>query len=521
MRDFKNLSVEDWLRIFWRRKWYFFVTATLISAGVAIYAWRLPQFYRSETRILVEPATIAEDVVRPVVRSTPEERINAIRAQIQSRELLQQLVEEFSLFGYGTNRNFVMENAVQVLRRNVRMDPSFGNIFTLSYVAEDPQFAMNVTQSLARKLIQSNLAARKNRVDMTDQFIDEQLRQTQQDLAAQEDRVKLWKTAHLGELPEQSMININTLSALNTQLALAENGLQQAQERRKMLDFTISEQRRLDALTRNLVTPESIILPETTAGGTAGANANLESRKAKLAELKTRYTPTHPDVVRMQNEIELLEKQLAAANASESKPGDAGGLTPLGQAAKPAGQVVGADPAESLMLELPEADFKIQTDAADSEIAKRQKERDEIVRQIKAYQAKLGKAPALEQELAALTRDLDALKQQYKDLQGKKFNSSMAAKIETDTSKDSYKIVDNANLPSVPVFPNRLQIILMGIGGGVLLGLGAVVGREYLDPTLRSEDEAVRALNLPVLAVIPELAVREIPIQRRIKSGVI
>jgi len=95
----------------------------------------------------------------------------------------------------------------------------------------------------------------------------------------------------------------------------------------------------------------------------------------------------------------------------------------------------------------------------------------------------------------------------------------MAARLETDTSKDSYKIVDNANLPSKPVFPNRLQIILMGIGGGVLLGLGAVVGREYIDPTLRSEDEAASILNLPVLAVIPEIAVREIPLRRRIKAG--
>ena len=42
MKDFRNLGIEEWLRMFWRRKWYFILTAVIVSGGVTVYAWRLP-----------------------------------------------------------------------------------------------------------------------------------------------------------------------------------------------------------------------------------------------------------------------------------------------------------------------------------------------------------------------------------------------------------------------------------------------------------------------------------------------
>jgi succinoglycan biosynthesis transport protein ExoP len=81
----------------------------------------------------------------------------------------------------------------------------------------------------------------------------------------------------------------------------------------------------------------------------------------------------------------------------------------------------------------------------------------------------------------------------------------MAASVATDINNQSYSIIDEANLPARPAFPDRLQIVLMGLGAGLFLGLAAVAGREYLDPTLGSEHEASMVLNIPVLIAIPEI----------------
>ena len=63
--------------------------------------------------------------------------------------------------------------------------------------------------------------------------------------------------------------------------------------------------------------------------------------------------------------------------------------------------------------------------------AKRERERGEILKQIKLAQGKLNLAPAIEQELMALTRDREVLQRRYNDLQSKKFNSQMAASLAT------------------------------------------------------------------------------------------
>ncbi len=287
MRDFRNLSVEDWWQLFWRRKWYFVVISVLVASGTITYAMRLSEIYRSETRIMVEAAAIPEDYVRPLVRTSAEERINAIRAQLQGRNFLQQIVEDFQLFGFGSRKDFVMEDAIQALRGNIKVETSVGNIFTLSYQAPDAQFARDVTQRLAQSLIQSNLSAGKDRVDRTEQFIDEQLSQIEKDLTAQEDKIRQFKTIHLGELPEQSMVNINNLSALNTQLALAENALQQAKDRRKLLDYRLQEQKRLDNLARNLFIPESTPAPEAKGSVPVALNCGSRGKKgqARRAEV--------------------------------------------------------------------------------------------------------------------------------------------------------------------------------------------------------------------------------------------
>jgi uncharacterized protein involved in exopolysaccharide biosynthesis len=115
----------------------------------------------------------------------------------------------------------------------------------------------------------------------------------------------------------------------------------------------------------------------------------------------------------------------------------------------------------------------------------------------------LSLAPALEQELAALLRDEEVLKTQNSNLQKQKFNIQMATTAQTDKKNETYRIIDEANLPVKAEYPNRVQIILMGIAGGLLLGIGISFSRELLDTTISSEAEAKKLLNLPVLVTIP------------------
>jgi polysaccharide chain length determinant protein (PEP-CTERM system associated) len=510
MKDFRNLSPADYLQIFWRRKWYFVAVLILVSAAGAGYAYIKPPVYRSDTRILVQETSVPSDYVRPMVEQSAQDKLNAIRLQLESRSFLERVIQEMQLFGYGSEPGFNMEDAVRGLRQGISVSSSAGGVITLSFTAADPQFARDVTRRLATSLIQINLASRKNLTLGTDQFIDEQLREAKRDLEAHSEKIREFKERHLGELPEQSAANLNALSGLNARMARINDDVQRAQDQIKLLKFRSQEQQRLAILTQNLLPAENT---RATASKTESPPdplaAQLAERKARLAEALARYTPQHPDVLKLSREVEQIERQIAERQAAASQVAEE--LTPLGETKKEPAAAAAGEPAAAQglpFIEIADAELKLEEANLRNQIANLEKERKEVQRQIDVYQARLNMAPALEQEFLTISREHDVLQRRYSDLQSKKFSAEMATALENTADNETYKILDEANLPIRPVFPNRLQILLMGVGAGFIMGIAAAFGREYLDPTISREEDAL-PLGLPVLVSIPELPAKE------------
>jgi polysaccharide biosynthesis transport protein len=502
MKDLSKLSTDAYLNIVWRRRWYLIITFVIISSGVSVFVWRMPSLYRSETRVLVETPIVPEDYIRPIIRSNPEDRINAIREQIASRTFLERIVEQFQYGGFKTNPDFVMESAVAALRRQIGIEKTSDSTFTLSFTASDRQLTRDVTQRLADELIRSNTASRMDKTIAADQFLDERLREAIQALSAQEEIIKNYKTAHLGELPEQSNANLNTISGLYSQLTLTENALQQARDQKKSLEIRQQEQKQLNLLTQSIA-ESSLKKPEKPKEPVSSAETELAAQKAVLAAMQRKYTENHPDIRSLARQIQDLEHKIKESKSNSSADSL---LTP----SSPNENKENKAPSGSESLEFEMASIKNQID-------KREKDRLQILQQIKTYQDRLNRAPTMEQEMAALFREDEILKQQYLNLQNKKFSSQMAANLETDKKNETYKIIDPPNLPIEPFYPNRLQYILMGIGAGLCMGIGAAVGRELMDSTIGSEDEAQSVLNLPVLVTIFEIPEKKGPIRKLLK----
>jgi polysaccharide chain length determinant protein (PEP-CTERM system associated) len=512
MKDFRHLEPIDYLTVLWRRKWYFLATATLVGAGATAYAWRQPLVYRSETRILVEPPPVPDDIVRSTVRGNARDRINAIRSQVQSRSFMERLIEQYRLQGYGSDLEFSMERAVEAVRKNILINVVLEDTFTLSFAATDPQTARDITQRLADMLVQASSAARRSRAVAADRFVDEQLRKAESDLLAHEEKMRQFKMQHLGALPEQSAANVNALNGLATQLSAVENAIQRAVDQRKLLEFRRQEQKKLDGLARNLLSSMPAAAPAAPEPKPVSAlESQLAAKKAALAELRFKYTESHPDIVRLTKEVEELERKALLASApADHAPGSGDTeLTPLGppersgDTAAAAGSRLGAQ--IDATSEVTEAEFRLQNESLGNEIAKLEREKEEVKQQMKVVQSRLNLTPTLEEELLAMSRAHSGLLGRFNDLRNKKYSTQMATVLETDRSSEFYRIIDPATLPETPLFPNRPQIVAIGIAAGFLLGIGAAMGREYLDPTLGSEEEAVTVLQLPVLASVPEI----------------
>lgn len=70
---------------------------------------------------------------------------------------------------------------------------------------------------------------------------------------------------------------------------------------------------------------------------------------------------------------------------------------------------------------------------------------------------------------------------------------------------DNVQIIDEAPLPRVPVEPNRVRNVILGALIGLVIGVGLAFLLEYLDRSVKTEEQVTAILGVPVLGSIPRL----------------
>jgi capsular polysaccharide biosynthesis protein len=89
----------------------------------------------------------------------------------------------------------------------------------------------------------------------------------------------------------------------------------------------------------------------------------------------------------------------------------------------------------------------------------------------------------------------------------KREDSVIAANLERRQIGEQFKLLDVASLPEKPYNElKRLGVMSSGAAAGLVLGLLAVGLLEHRDSTFRREEEVLKLVSLPVLALIPVMS---------------
>ena len=113
--------------------------------------------------------------------------------------------------------------------------------------------------------------------------------------------------------------------------------------------------------------------------------------------------------------------------------------------------------------------------------------------------------PLVEQQYKEMTRDHQTAQDFYNDLLKKANDSEMATDLEHRQQGEQFNIMDSANLPEKPTFPNRPLFALGGMGGGLGLGLCLAYLMEMRDKALYNDKDIKACLGLMTLARVPYL----------------
>ena len=462
---------SEYIAVLRRRKWWAIVPMVVIPLTAFIIGMALPRQYRSETSIMVEPQKIPTEYVRTTVSGDVTDRMQTLSEEVMSRTRLQQIIDDQHLYP-SLQGKLSKEDIINIMRKAITVDvvtdahPEKHGIasFKISFVASSPQVAQRVTAEISQIFIDQNLRLRDAQAQGTSKFIDAEVEKARIGLEEQEQKVKAFNAAHLGMLPEQEGSNLQLISQYQ--------GLAQANS--EAIDRAHQQQVYLQSMLSASGSPKGSPMHVATA-----QEIDLQTKRAELNAARQKYTESHPDVRRLENEVASAEQQV--------KLHPQGSVTDLAS---------GPNMAQQLQGQLASTQQEIQSRTA--------RERA-LEAQIGSLQGRVAALPTVKSQFADMNRDYIASQTNYQALLQKQQDAHMAAELERHDEGEQFRILDPPDRPTHPSSPN-LQMIN---GGGVLIGLIAglllAFAAELRDATIHDATDLVRYLDIPLITAVPRI----------------
>jgi len=476
MLGHRTLTVEDYVTILKRRWWILAIPAAILPVVAVGITFFLTPRYTSQTLVLINQQKVPENIVKPVVTEDLNSRLASMREQIMSRASLEPIIKKYNLYD---SLHGDMDARIGQARKNIDIQPIQSEIrsnglpgFKIFFTAGDPQTAQQVCAEITSLFTNANIQNRSDTARSTTSFLQEQLEQQKAKLDEQDQKLAAFKRQYAGMLPEDNGNNTSILTTLNSRLDATTQQLANLQQNKTMAESMLSQQ--LQAFAA---------IPAGSSAQSPGATEKeLETLEAQEADLSVHYTDEYPALKRVRSRIAELQKQMA--KAANAPPPPVKTNTPAR-----------LEPASIQQL-------RTQIRLMDSSIAAKHREQEQVDAQIRAYQGRIQASPQIEQEEKELTRDYTTTLEAYNALKANLDQSKMATDLELRQQGETFNLLDTANLPESPTFPNRVVFGSAGFAGGLVLGLAIIALLEYKDTALRSERDIWAFTQLPTLAVI-------------------
>jgi polysaccharide chain length determinant protein (PEP-CTERM system associated) len=477
-----EIGLEDAKRVLRRYWWILTITVTCCLAVATMLLFVLPKKYTSQTLILVQQPAVPYDIVRPVVTEDLNHRLASMQEQILSRTRLEPIIEKLGL--YPEDRGKVhIEDLVERLRTSITVTPLASMPgtqnqslpgFYVNVTFSNPHLGQQICTEITSMFMVQNDRALNDQVKKTTSFLGQQLAEAKAKLDAQDGKLAQFKMKYLNSLPEDEQRNLSLLMGMNSQLEANTQTLSRAQQD-KAFDASVLNQQQANWEAAQATPGRN---PETL-------EQQLSVMQDQLAVLQTRYTPEHPDIIKLKNSIELMQKRLAEAPQA----------IPSGSESA---QTSKSEPPQMLQLRA-----KLRQD--DLNIAELTKKQTQIQAQIGVLQARVQASPVVEQQLKEMTRSYQSALEFYNELLKKNNNSVMAEDLQHQQEGEQFRVLDPPSLPDKPSFPKKPTFLGGGFAAGLALGVGILGLIAIGDRSIYTERDVELCLKVPVLGLIPNL----------------
>lgn len=481
----KEIHLSEYFMVLIKRKTLITLVFFLTVSATLFYTFVSDPIYESSARLIIDKESSASPITGErtdyesyhsqamtfntsikMIKSTPviemvirelnldEEQdlevsfIRELVSQFKSNIKLLLQIDDKAGLSLEEQENLKQQELIATIKEKISVEQVRDTrLLNISVKDKDPEMAAAMVNTLARKYMEFNLANKMDASKQTLEWLNNELYALRKKLEDDEQKFFEYKQKHKvfsitgkQKLAEQKIQEFN-------------NKYLEARNRRLELDAKINELDRNIRGVKDVANVRSLI-----------SNPMIETIYAKLVDLElelTRlskvYKSRHPKILQIQSEIEKGKNRLAQEIEKE----------------------------------------KVNLKSERKVLFAREKTLEKTIGE---FEADALDTSSKELKYTILQRNVNTSQNLY-DLMVSRVKES---NILQTSNTSNIRLVETAQPPVAPVSPKKKRNLALGIVLGLFLGGGLAFLFEYLDQTIRTEDDIHEHLNLPVLAVVPK-----------------
>ena len=475
-----NPSLRDLAAVFFRHAWLLKVSFLLVFAAGMVYSIISPS-YEAKMKVLVQRGRI-DPAVTPTQSVTPlmqqeisEEELNSQAELLHDDDLLRQVVIEAGLADRsswiaaltGQSRDERIAHAIKRLAEKIEIAPvRKSQIIAISYKSPDPAQSARVLRSLSTAYLARQVEIRRPSGQQA--FFDQQMKQSRAGLdAAQQSLLQYLQTHHVASASLERDLALQRLSEVQSADMGLRAAIAESAERVQSLEGKLRE------------------LPERRVVQTKNTdNSQLQEKlKSKLLELELKRTELLTKFQPSYRLVTEVEEQIAQAKSA-----------------------IQTEEARPLRDETTQEDPDHEW--ANSERIKNLVEMQALIKRQTVTEREAIEYRRTSQRLAESVIQQGELERQVKAAEDKYL--LYASKREEARIGDALDqsgilnvaIADQPHAPVLPASPLWLTSCL-SLAAACIVSTGSIFVADYIDPSIRTPQEAIRVLRSPVLISLP------------------
>ena len=491
--EYTELTLEDIFRMFRKHRLLFVGVVIAAVALTGLYLFFATPIYEASVTVKVEPtskSSMSDIFMDQVTGSYSSKDISTEVELIKSRSNFEKVITDLDLVDRmiepevkekmiqeGYSEEDIVDSLAKTLSEIVTVSPvKDTRIVKISVQHANPALATDIANKLAEVYNEKLADLSKRDVRTKREFIESQIPLIEADLRQATDALKEFKeTYKIYVLEEHAKSLLQILSNYDQQynnlsLQLNEKQAEKDAYLQLLKEFESSEAEA--RVSKWIKTSETFSNPVIAQLKSKRANLEIE-----LAALKQQYPVTDPKVQAKITEIAKTDELIKKETENFIRTGESQTLNPA---------------YEDALINYISSTSNIQVLESRLQAVEKIKE---------SYEKQLAQLPELEQRLLELQRQVTVKENLYMLM----LEKLEEAKISEAAVVGNAAVVDYAKSPRNPVKPNKKLSLAIGGVLGIFLGMLAVFLVEYMDKTLKSEEEIERYSGLSVIGRIPEI----------------